>query len=76
MSQQLQHCLGHGAPSMPTIDKSHVWESLAVEIDPADFLESIILAEQSEDKERIESLLCGAVKMLRNNRVKPDQVRK
>ena len=59
---------------MPTIDRSHVWESLAIEVDPADLLDSIILAEDNEDKERVESLLCGAVKMLRNNRTKPDQV--
>ncbi len=60
---------------MPTIDKSHVWESLAVDIDPADFKDAIFTAEEIEDRERTESLLCGAVKILRNTRAKPDQVR-
>ena len=65
--------LGH-EKSMPPIDKARVWESLATDIDPADLWESVCLAEQYEDKEKIESLLCGAVKVLRNNRTMPDQV--
>jgi hypothetical protein len=33
---------GHGGASMPTLDKSHVWESLAVDIEPSDFVEAIL----------------------------------
>ena len=60
---------------MPNIDKSHFWESLAIDIDPGDLVDAVAQAEDNEDKERIEALLCGAVKLLRNNRAKPDQVR-
>ena len=66
--------LGVIAPSMPTIDRSQVWESLAIDIDPVDLVEAVLQAEENEDKERVEALLCGAVKLLRNYRAKPDQV--
>jgi hypothetical protein len=60
---------------MPAIDRSQVWESLAIEIDPVDLVEAVVQAEENEDKERVEALLCGAVKLLRNYRAKPDQLR-
>ena len=43
-----------------------------VVVDPADFLSSMTEAEDSNDDEKIEALLCGAVKYLKMNRAKPD----
>jgi len=48
-------------------------DSLAVDIEPADFLASVQEAEKSGDDDSLEGLLCGAVKHLRNHRSKPDQ---
>lgn len=41
-------------------------------MEPEEFLSSVLDAEDNNDDELIESLLCGAVKCLKNNRVKPD----
>ena len=37
-------------------------------------LDIILAAEESGDDEKIEGVLCGAVKALHNSRVKPDHV--
>ncbi|KAK2190119.1 hypothetical protein NP493_86g01019 [Ridgeia piscesae] len=55
----------------PTV-QVYLYEELAKEVDPADFLSSMTEAEDSNDDEKIEALLCGAVKYLKMNRAKPD----
>ena len=37
------------------------------------FVEKVIEADNSEDDDRIDGILCGALKKLKNNRAKPDQ---
>lgn len=41
-------------------------------VDPSDFLGEIQEASENNDVERVEGLLCGAVKILRSTRSKPD----
>ena len=41
------------------------WEDRAIEVEPMDLLAAIGEAEASEDEEKIEALLCGAVKQLK-----------
>ena len=41
-------------------------------VDPPELLSKVLAASKEGDEERIEGLLCGAVKHLRNNRSKPD----
>lgn len=54
-------------------DKTHVWETLAHEVDPDQLVNKIVEADNQDDKEAVESYLCGAVKSLRTQRAKPDQ---
>ncbi|CAH1794337.1 unnamed protein product [Owenia fusiformis] len=48
------------------------WEETAAEVDASEFLESITEAEKQDNEEQLERLLCGAVKYLRRQRVKPE----
>lgn len=48
------------------------YEESAIEVDPSDFPSEIQEASENNDVERMEGLLCGAVKMLRATRSKPD----
>lgn len=48
------------------------WDSIAIEVDPTDFLSKVLKAEGIADDERVESLMCGAVKTLKSTRPKPD----
>ena len=43
-------------------------------VEPSEFLAYIEVAEEDLDDERIEALLCGAVKQLKQNRFKPDPI--
>ncbi|XP_054167329.1 integrator complex subunit 1-like [Oppia nitens] len=47
------------------------WEEVAKEVDPNQLLDKVIDAEDVSD-ERVEALLCGAVRQLRVMRLKPD----
>ena len=37
-------------------------------------LQAVMVAEEEDDLERVNGLLCGAVKLLRGQRAKPDQL--
>ncbi|XP_076057704.1 integrator complex subunit 1 [Oratosquilla oratoria] len=50
------------------------WETAAADIDPNDLIPFVEAAEESRDFDRIEALLCGAVKTLRSQRTKPDNL--
>jgi integrator complex subunit 1 len=61
--------------SMPTFaDRSSNWESLALDCDPVDLIRAIEDAEQDDQTDAIEGLLCGAVKQLKTQRAKPDPI--
>ena len=45
-----------------------------VSVDSANLLSELISADECNDYERVEGLLCGTVKQLRDNRSKPDQL--
>ncbi|XP_052774424.1 integrator complex subunit 1-like [Mya arenaria] len=53
---------------------SQAYEELAIEVDHTSFLSEVICADDNNDFERVEGLLCGAVKHLHQHRFKPDQV--
>lgn len=42
-------------------------------MEPSDILRKVLDAEEDGDDDKVEGLLCGAVKHLRANRSKPDQ---
>jgi len=51
------------------------WEALALEVtDTAEFAHGVLNAEEQQNPERVVGLLCGAVKILRGQRAKPDQL--
>lgn len=54
------------------IGRGELWDASAIEVDPWTLLEHIEKAEETNSDERIEKLLCGAVKQLRTSRAKPD----
>ena len=47
---------------------------LLISVEPAEFLHSVLAAEDDQNEERAEALLCGAAKTLRGTRAKPDSV--
>lgn len=53
-------------------NKSDQWDAIAVEVDPTDFLSRVLKAEDVGDDDKVESLMCGAAKTLKNTRPKPD----
>ncbi|KAH6933153.1 hypothetical protein HPB50_012504 [Hyalomma asiaticum] len=55
-----------------TSNKSEQWDVIAVEVDPTDFLSRVLKAEDVGDDDKVESLMCGAAKTLKNTRPKPD----
>lgn len=56
----------------PTV--SLLYEEAAIEVDSVHLLDELISADECNDYERVEGLLCGTVKQLRDNRSKPDQL--
>ncbi|XP_025095936.1 integrator complex subunit 1-like isoform X2 [Pomacea canaliculata] len=56
------------APSLPL-----PYEEVAIDVEPSDILRKVLDAEEDGDDDKVEGLLCGAVKHLRANRSKPDQ---
>ena len=41
-------------------------------VPPSDLVEKVIEADNNEDDDRIDGILCGALRKLKNNRAKPD----
>ncbi|XP_013788345.1 integrator complex subunit 1-like, partial [Limulus polyphemus] len=54
------------------VGKQGQWDSTAVEVPASELLTKVLEAEDSNDDERAESLLCGAVKQLKSTRTKPE----
>ncbi|KAG8191071.1 hypothetical protein JTE90_008385 [Oedothorax gibbosus] len=52
--------------------KNNDWDAIAVEVDSADLVSKILEAEDCSDDERVEALICGAVKKLKSGRTKFD----
>ena len=59
--------------SMPTF-QDNSWENLAIDCDSSELRNQIEDAEASDNSDRIEGLLLGAVKNLKSQRAKPDPV--
>ncbi|RUS89929.1 hypothetical protein EGW08_002281 [Elysia chlorotica] len=49
-------------------------EDVAITVDPTEFFIAVMSAEDDQNEEKVEALLCGAAKSLRNTRAKPDSV--
>ncbi|KAL3877747.1 hypothetical protein ACJMK2_035409 [Sinanodonta woodiana] len=58
----------------PAPNANFLFEESAIEVDPIDILEELSAAEDDENDERVEGIICGTVKLLRNSRCKPDHV--
>ena len=51
------------------------WETMAIDIDDiSNFTQAVMAAEEDDEFDRVNGLLCGAVKLLRGQRAKPDQL--
>lgn len=48
-----------------SVSRPEPWEEIAIEVEATDILNAIGEAENNEDEEKIEAILCGAVKQLR-----------
>ncbi|KAA0203656.1 hypothetical protein HAZT_HAZT006049 [Hyalella azteca] len=59
-------------PGEPVNVLSEEWENIAEEVDGSELSLFVDAAETDEDFERTEALLCGAIKMLKASRAKPD----
>lgn len=69
--------LGRGSSSSSTSSNSNTsdaWENLVIESEPAELVPNVLEALESDDTDKMVGYLCGAIKMLRSQRAKPDQV--
>ncbi|KAF2347066.1 protein of unknown function DUF3677, partial [Trinorchestia longiramus] len=64
--------LAKSAPGDIISITSEEWENVAEEVDGSELSLFVDVAETEEDYERTEALLCGAIKMLKASRAKPD----
>ncbi|GFS13999.1 integrator complex subunit 1 [Elysia marginata] len=65
---------GEGASASFSGAGLHLYDDIAITVDPAEFLHTLLNAEDDQNDEKIEALLCGAAKSLRSTRSKPDSV--
>ncbi|GFN78406.1 integrator complex subunit 1, partial [Plakobranchus ocellatus] len=65
---------GDGAGSSVAGSSLRLHEDIAIVVEPTEFLQAVLSAEDDQNEERSEALLCGAVKTLRSTRSKPDTV--
>lgn len=61
-----------GSVNKKEVVKSDEWDSIAVEIESADLVNKVLEAEDCSEDEKVEALLCGAVKKLKLGRLKCD----
>ncbi|KAL1124337.1 hypothetical protein AAG570_000966 [Ranatra chinensis] len=60
--------------SSPSPATSDAWEASALDIDPSEFVIQVLEAAEADDNEKVVGYICGAVKLLRSQRLKPDSV--
>ncbi|XP_076458972.1 integrator complex subunit 1-like isoform X2 [Babylonia areolata] len=69
--------LGRSSPA-PSFSHSQpqlmAFEEAAIDVDPSELVSKALAASKEGDEEKVEGLICGAVKHLRNNRSKPDPI--
>ncbi|KAL4240200.1 Integrator complex subunit 1 [Mactra antiquata] len=53
---------------------SHAIDDNSIEVESISLLREVLSAEENDDYDRVEGLLCGAVKYLQSNRSKPDHI--
>ena len=58
---------------MPSF-QDNAWESMAIDCDPTELRMQVEEAEAQDNSDRVEGLLLGGVKNLKNQRAKPDPV--
>lgn len=54
--------------------QDNAWETLAIDCDPTELKNQVEEAEAQDNSDRVEGLLLGGVKNLKNQRAKPDPV--
>ena len=55
-------------------NKCYLNEIHVISVDSVHLLDELVSADECNDYERVEGLLCGSVKQLNENRSKPDQL--
>ena len=60
--------------SRPTVSYTEVWETIAIDCEPADIVPFVLDANDGDDGEKLIGLVCGAIKHLKNFRWKPDNI--
>ncbi|XP_003746940.2 integrator complex subunit 1 [Galendromus occidentalis] len=70
-----------GPPRFPSVVKRDImgvrrdtWESKIIHVEPETLMTLFTMAEKENDEERMQGILCGAVKLLRMQKPKPDAV--
>ncbi|KAL7647180.1 UNVERIFIED_CONTAM: hypothetical protein RMT77_002438 [Armadillidium vulgare] len=64
----------HGPQKVTPGDVTEEWEAIAEQVETDDLIPLLEAAEEREDIEKIEAYLCGTVKVLRSQRMKPDNI--
>lgn len=71
-SSTASHIKRVGSIGKKEIVKGDEWDTIAIEVDSTDLVNKVIEAEDCSDDEKVEALLCGAVKKLKQGRMKFD----
>ncbi|XP_077980803.1 integrator complex subunit 1-like [Glandiceps talaboti] len=64
--------LGKGSRDFDSESSGPTVDSIAVDVKPVDFIDTVLEAECEGDDDKIDGYLCGCIKNLRSNRAKPD----
>lgn len=61
-----------GSHQRPPFSSAEAWEVVALDIDTADFVPMALEANDNDEGDKVIGIICGAIKMLKNQKWKPD----
>ncbi|XP_076239229.1 integrator complex subunit 1 isoform X3 [Calliopsis andreniformis] len=62
----------HVTHPRPPFSSAEAWELVAIDSDPADFVPMVLEANDNDEGDKVIGIICGAVKVLKNQKWKPD----
>ncbi|KAL0272623.1 UNVERIFIED_CONTAM: hypothetical protein PYX00_005524 [Menopon gallinae] len=60
------------SPNTAVATSGESWEAVAIEVEPSELVNSVLDAYQNGQQDKAAALICGAIKVLKNSKWKPD----
>ncbi|XP_014467728.1 PREDICTED: integrator complex subunit 1 isoform X2 [Dinoponera quadriceps] len=74
LPQKKPKLAGHVGHQRPPFPSAEAWEVVAIDIDPADIVPMALEANENDEGDKVIGIICGAIKTLKNQKWKPDQL--